>query len=167
MELFNNLTPDYRFKKITDITPEFFRGAELIILDLDNTLVFLDTTKTKQEIVDWLTVIKKQYHCVIFSNSFSFFKRAPEISKLFDCELFLSKSKKPFKNLFWQMQKKYHVDNDKIFVVGDRLFTDVLFGKRNGVKTILIDPLNSKENIIIALVRKLENLILKNKTYDE
>src|SRR5258706_16158303 len=100
MALLKNFNPDYRFKKITDINPEFFNGAQLIIFDLDNTLVFPSTTDTKKEVINWLSDIKKKYHCIIFSNSFSFFKRAKKISEIFNCELFLSKSKKPFKKLF-------------------------------------------------------------------
>src|SRR6266478_214881 len=93
---FKNIIPDYRFKKITNMGLDFFAGTRLIVLDLDSTLVFSGTSETKQEVIDWLTAIKKGYHCVIFSNSFSFFTRAPEVSKIFNCEIFLSKSKKPF-----------------------------------------------------------------------
>src|SRR5438552_2239335 len=112
-KLFKNLIPDYRFKKITDINPEVFKDSQLIIFDLDNTLVFAETLNTKKEIIDWLSIIKKEYHCIIFSNSFSFFKRAPELSKTFNCEIFLSKNKKPFKRLFKEIKNKYNFDESK------------------------------------------------------
>ncbi len=170
MPVLKNLIPNYRFKKITDINPEFFNGAELIIVDLDNTLVFPGTVDTKKEIIDWLSNIKKKYHCIIFSNSFSFFKRAERLSEIFNCELFLSKNKKPFKKLFYQMQKKYNFDAERVFVVGDRIFTDVLFGNTNNAKTVLIDPLTGKENIFIKTTRVLEYLtvfISKNFNYNK
>ena len=160
MLLFKNLIPDYRFKKITDIKPELFKGAQLIVLDLDNTLVVSGTLQTKKEVIEWLANIKKNYHCVIFSNSFDFYQRAPKIAELFNCEIFLSKSKKPFKKLFLQLKAKYHFDNEKVFVVGDHIFTDILFGNSNNTKTILVDRLTSKESIFIKPVRVLENFIL-------
>jgi HAD superfamily phosphatase (TIGR01668 family) len=154
------LLPSYRCKKITDISPEMLQGAELVILDLDNTLVFSSTLTTTPEVLQWLADIKKRCHCVIFSNSFNFFKRAPQVAKLFGVELFLSRTKKPFKRLFKQMQKKYQVDSKKVFVVGDRIFTDILFGNSNGATTILVEPLSSKENILIKIVRIVENFTL-------
>ncbi len=159
MGLFKNLIPNYRFKKITDIALDFFTGAQLIILDLDNTLVFPGTTETKKEIIDWLSLIKKKYHCIIFSNSFTFFKRAEKLSEIFNCELFLSNDKKPFRKLFYQMQKKYHFDSEKVFVVGDIIFTDVLFGNTNNTKTVLTDPLTRSENIFMKAMRVLEYFI--------
>ncbi len=163
-----NIVPDWRFKKITDIAAEFFSDAQLIVLDLDNTLVFSGTKTTTPEIVEWVAALNKQYPCVIFSNSLDFSQRAPEIEKLFGVELFLSKPgvpkllrpRKPFRRLFLQLQKKYPVDPKKIFVVGDRVFTDVVFGNTNNAKTVLVEPINSRENIFIGMVRKIENGLL-------
>lgn len=160
MLLFKNLIPDYQFKKITDIKPELFTGAQLIILDLDNTLVVSGTLQTKPEIIDWVADVKKKYHCIIFSNSFDFYERAPGVARIFDCELFLSKSKKPFRKLFLQLKAKYQFDNDKVFVVGDHIFTDILFGDLNSARTILVDRLSPKESIFVKPVRALENLII-------
>ncbi len=163
--MFKNFIPDYRFKKIINIPSEIFRGAELIILDLDNTLVASGTLETTKEVIDWVANIKKNYHCIIFSNSFDFYRRAPKIATLFDCELFLSRSKKPFRGLFLKMKEKYQIGNSEVFVIGDHLFTDILFGNSNGAVTILVDRLTAKESIFIKPIRVLENLINSNKKY--
>ena len=160
MPFIKKFTPQHRFKKITDIPLDFFRGAELIVLDLDNTLVFSNTIISTPEIIAWVTSLAKQYRCTIFSNSFNFFKRAPKISKLFGIEIFLNKHKKPFQRLFYQMQQKHQFDPQKVFVVGDRIFTDVLFGNSNGAVTVLVGPLNTRENIFIKTSRIAENIIL-------
>ena len=47
-------------------------------------------------------------------------------------------------------------------MVGDQLFTDIKAGSRAGVKTILVNPLTSRDFIGTKLVsRTLENLVLR------
>ncbi len=145
---FNNLIPDYRFKNITDIPLDFFEGSELIIFDLDSTLVVSGTVSTTQEIIARVHEINKKYRCIIFSNSFSFAHRGPKIIDIFHVDLFKSWHKKPFKVLFLQMKDKYHiVENDKVYVVGDMRTTDILFGNLNNAKTVLVAPLKARKNI--------------------
>ena len=166
MQLFKNFIPDYRFRKISDIPLLLFEGAELIVLDLDNTIVASGTLETTQEVIDWIKDINQKYHCIIFSNSFDYYQRAPKVQTLFNCELFLSKSKKPFRTLFLQIKTKYQFENSKVFVIGDHIVTDVLFGKTNGTKTILVDRLTTKEYFLMKWLRILENFITYNKKYE-
>jgi len=152
--------PDYKFSKLTDIGADFFSNSHLVIFDVDNTLVFSETTETKKEIIDWFYKINNKYKCVCLSNSPSITKRKEKIRVLLGCEVFVSKHKKPFKNLFEEIKQKYNFENSKVFVVGDRIFTDILFGNLSGAVTVLVDPLSSKENIIIKAERRLEKLML-------
>ncbi|MEK7658404.1 MAG: YqeG family HAD IIIA-type phosphatase [Patescibacteria group bacterium] len=155
-----NLLPDHRFEKIIDIMSDFFSGSQLVIFDLDNTLVFSEKTESTKEIINWIASIKNRYKCVCISNSRTAKDRAQKISKALDIDIFLSKEKKPSKKLFEEIKKKYNLGNGKIFVVGDRVFTDILFGNLNGAATVLIKPLSRKENILIKIIRKIENAIL-------
>ncbi len=155
-----NFLPDYRFKKITDIAPGFFYKARLIIFDIDNTLVFSDLTETKKEIVDWFHEINNEYRCVCVSNSWTIKSRQGEIEKQLGCEIFLSRRKKPSKKLFAEITDKYNSEGGKVFVVGDRIFTDILFGNLNGAATVLVNRMNNRENILIKITRVFESLIL-------
>lgn len=160
--------PDFLFSNLTDIGFDFFKEAQLIIFDIDNTLVFSEgrpggypgCPETKKEIIDWFLQVRNKYPCICISNSRTIFDRKEKISKLLNCELFLSRHKKPFKRLFKEIKEKYIFENDKVFIVGDRIFTDILFGNLNGVKTILIKPLGKKENIFIKIIRRIESFIL-------
>ena len=156
--------PDFLFSNLTDIDADFFKEAQLIIFDIDNTLVFSEGPKgypeTKKEIIDWFYKINSRYKCTCLSNSRTIFDRKERISKLLNCEIFLSRHKKPFKRLFKEIKKKYNFENDRVFVVGDRIFTDILFGNLNGAKTILVKPLGPKENIFIKIIRRIESLAL-------
>lgn len=157
-----NLLPDYEFVKVTKISQDFFVGATLIIFDVDNTLFFSETTVIEKEIIDWFSQIIKKYNCVCLSNSSSMAKRKEKISELLGCEVFLSRRKKPSKKLFEEIRKKFKLNNnDKVFVIGDRVLTDVLFGNRNNAITVLVEPLSRKEEpLVIKIMRIFENFSL-------
>jgi len=155
-----NFIPDCRFNKLEDISADFFFGSQLVIFDIDNTLVFPETAETKKEITDWFSKINSEYRCICLSNSRTIFKREKQISELLSCFIFLSRHKKPFKKLFEEIKKKYNLRDGKVFIVGDRIFTDILFGNLNGATTVLVKPLSNRENILIKTLRKIENLIL-------
>jgi len=156
-----NLLPDYEFAKITKISQDFFTGAKLIIFDVDNTLFFSETTIIEKEIIDWFLSINQKYNCVLLSNSPTIAKRKEKISELLGREVFLSRRKKPSKILFEEIRKKFKLNNsDKVFVVGDRITTDVLFGNRNNAITVLVEPLSKKEELfIIKIIRTFENFV--------
>ena len=44
--------------------------------------------------------------------------------------------------------------------VGDQLFTDVYGARRTGIYSILVKPINPKEEIQIVLKRYLEKIVL-------
>lgn len=152
--------PDYEFVKVTKISQDFFAGAELLIFDIDNTLFFSETTEIEKEIFDWFRQIIKKYNCLAVSNSSTIVKRNQKISELLGCEVFLSRHKKPSNALFQEIKKKYNFENNKVFLVGDRVFTDILFGNLNGIKTVLVKPLGKNEDIFIKIIRVIEALAL-------
>ena len=69
---------------------------------------------------------------------------------------------KPLKRGFKKIQKELQVENEKIAVIGDQLFTDILGGNRCKMFTILVDPINPKDYWYTAWKRPIENAI-KNK----
>jgi hypothetical protein len=44
-------------------------------------------------------------------------------------------------------------------IIGDQIFTDILGGNRVGIKTILVDPIDSREFIMTKFFRRLEKKI--------
>ena len=160
MNLFSKIIPNYRFNKLIDIDVSIFSNKDLIIFDIDNTLVFSEITETKKEIIDWFNKINNDYQCIGLSNSWTIEKRKDKIFQLLGCEIFLSKLKKPSKKLFNNIKEVYGVEASKMVVVGDRILSDVLFGNLNGASTVLISPLSSRENILIKIIRRIERSVL-------
>ena len=51
-------------------------------------------------------------------------------------------------------------DRDTTLFVGDQLFTDVWGARKSGLSSILVKPINPKEEIQIVLKRYLEKIVL-------
>ena len=135
-----------------------FFDTNLIIFDLDNTLVFPETCVSINETVEFVRQIAKVRQCVILTNSKSATKRGRDIQKLFNCEIFLSDNQKPFSSLFRELKDRYSINSGRTVIVGDRIFSDILFGNLNGLKTILVEPMTKEESFAEASKRTLENL---------
>ena len=56
--------------------------------------------------------------------------------------------------------ERMNTDRDTTFFVGDQLFTDVWGANRTGLYSILVKPINPKEEIQIVLKRYLEAVVL-------
>lgn len=51
----------------------------------------------------------------------------------------------------------------EVVMVGDRRFTDIVFGNRNGFFTVLTEPLTGEgENFVVKMVRKMEEFVVHN-----
>lgn len=159
----SNFAPDYAFANVLSIDKRLFRGKELIIFDVDNTLFYPESTKIRPEILFWFKNVNKKYQCVCLSNSYTIQQRKDAISSILGCEIFMSDYRKPSKKLFRQIVRKYHVDPEKVLVIGDMRLTDVLFGNRNNATTILVKPMSTKELFSIRVARTFEGLLFGRK----
>lgn len=56
--------------------------------------------------------------------------------------------------------EKMGIRPEETMVVGDQIFTDIWGANRTGLYSILVDPINPKEEIQIVLKRIPEKLIL-------
>lgn len=150
--------PNFRFKNVSQIDPKIFKYSDLLIFDIDNTLFFPETIKINKETLEWFSKIRKKYRCICLSNSNTIIKRRPKIEKILGCEVFLSDRKKPSKKLFLEIKKSFPAAKN-IFIIGDRIFPDILFGNLNGAVTILVDIISKKERIYIMIARFIEKII--------
>lgn len=155
------ILPDFTSRDLTTLSLSFFTPYKLLIFDLDNTLVYPETIKSTPEICAWFSSIAAHKTCLLVSNSPSRAARRFSLKKLFNCPVYQGKYKKPSKKIIKQICSQYQLKSAEILIVGDRLFTDVLLGKRTGAYTLLVDPLDAQaEKFYIRWVRNIENIIL-------
>jgi len=154
--------PDYKFQDVTKINPKIFKNKKLLIFDIDNTLFYPETEDIRDDIKEWFKKINQNYNCLILSNSNTIKQRAPQIRKLLHCKIHFSHLKKPSKTLFKEIEAEYKVEAKDIVMIGDLIFSDILFGNRNKATTILVQPLGNDNKFKVKIARYIQNIIWRN-----
>ncbi len=137
-------------------------GYRGIIFDIDNTLVphGAPADERSKKLLNYLR--DRGFKIVLLSNN------SKARVDMFNEELHLDAipmGAKPFLKNYKKAMEIMGTSKENTFFVGDQLFTDVWGAKRLGIRSILVKPINAKEEIQIVLKRKLENIVMKE--YDE
>jgi HAD superfamily phosphatase (TIGR01668 family) len=159
--LFDIFCPNLIVDSLYDIKTQSLqaRGISGIIFDLDNTIVPWGTKDLCSEMVDWIQALKQNgFKICLLSNNTS--KRVEDIAKMLDIP-FVSKAFKPFKNGFRQAASAMQLPGEKVAVIGDQLFTDVLGGNRLGMFTVWVKPLSTKEFVGTKITRQVEKMMVR------
>lgn len=155
------LLPDLRARGVAAIPPEALADRDVLLFDLDNTLTHPETVTVPPGVRDWLNAVCRGRTCLCISNSPTARRRKDTMERALGIPLLTDvRGRKPFGALLRVLEARYHLRGQRVAVIGDRLFTDVLFGKRLGARTILVHPLSPRESLAIRLVRLVENLLL-------
>lgn len=141
--------PDEEYNGIENIDLEEIKklkskyGIGGILLDVDGTIIkyMEEITEENIKIID---VLKREFKIFIISNCKS--KRIEELSKKLGVKN-ISCSLKPFKKPFIKASIEMGLDTENIIVIGDEFLTDILGGKRVGMKTGVVTQ-NKKKNVI-------------------
>lgn len=153
--------PDYIYRSVQEIAPGFFkaRGIRLAILDIDNTLVPYtqpDPTPAARAFLDRLAEEGVRF-CFVSNN------RAERIARFNQSigAFFVARAKKPFRTGIRRAMEEHKVKPEETALIGDQIFTDVYGGRRSGVLTILVEPIEDKETLFFRFKRRMEKIVLK------
>lgn len=155
-----NLIPDYYVKSISDIPYDQLKKKQIkcLVFDLDNTLALLSEEKCPKRVEELVKQLKKDFQVFMITNSTK--KRAKPYQEKLPIPV-ISMAMKPLTIGLRKIKKKYHFKKQEMVMIGDQLMTDILSGKRFGIKTILVDPLGEKDLKITKLNRWIENKKIK------
>lgn len=162
--MFKAIYPDEYLDSTYEIDFEqlYEDGYRGIIFDIDNTLVphGAPADERSKKLLNYLR--DRGFKIVLLSNN----SRARV--EMFNEDLhldYIPMGAKPFLKNYKKAMQMMGTTKENTFFVGDQLFTDVWGAKRLGIRSILVKPINAKEEIQIVLKRKLENIVMKE--YDE
>ena len=142
--------PDRYINRITDIDSEFFKDEDIqgVIIDIDNTVI--DVKKNLIDgLVEWNKELKENgIEVVILSNTIDKPKVA-KIANLLNVEYFIF-GRKPNSGGFLKAKRHLELSVDNIAVIGDQIFTDILGANRVGMLSILVNPLQERNDYFIT-----------------
>ncbi|MBQ8460274.1 YqeG family HAD IIIA-type phosphatase [bacterium] len=151
--------PDYNLKRIYDINLEELKqsGIKGMLFDLDSTLMASKSAQYSQEILDWLSIVRKDFFIGVVSNNKNpdYIEKVRQIS---DFPLLFDAGKPRIKRVS-AFLNEHGLNPKECVLVGDRPLTDIICGQRLGCKTILVDSITAdSEAKIVRFVRFLERL---------
>lgn len=152
--------PQFRYNAVTDIESDFFKKNNIknVVLDIDNTLVPYTSAKPSASALCFIERLKneKLRVCLVSNNN----KKRVTV---FNEELNLTAMHRALKPLVGKLKralKELDANPEETAIIGDQLFTDIYCGNRMNMITVLVEPIECKENTFFRLKRKLEKKII-------
>lgn len=142
-----SLLPWRQARSIFDLTGETLagQGIDLLLADLDNTLIPYSEAEATQALLDWRDDLAAHGVTVfLLSNN-----RRPQRPERFAQSLgvgHISHAGKPKVAGFFQALERCGQTPERCAMVGDQVFTDVLGANRAGVRSILVRPIRLAGN---------------------
>ncbi len=130
---------------VLSLTPDILRDRNItgLVLDVDDTLVPVTLTDVSSELQTWIATLRPEVAIWLVSNNISR-TRISSIAKTLDVPYLLGAGK-PSRRKLRQAVEAMQLPYERVAMVGDRLFTDVLAGNRLGMYTILVEPMVNPE----------------------
>lgn len=132
-------------------------GFAGVIFDIDNTLVMHGEPADERAMELFGRLRKLGFDTCLVSNN-----KRPRVESFANqvSSKFIYKADKPSVKGYKKAMELMGTDRTNTIFVGDQLFTDVFGANRAGIRTILVKPINPKEEIQIVLKRYLEKIVL-------
>ncbi len=157
--MFKKLYPTRFIASSYDIDYEnlYEKGYRGIIFDIDNTLVPHGFPADERSITLMKRLKDIGYRVLFLSNNKE--DRVKMFNDDVDC-LYIYKAGKPGKAGYMKAMDKMGSEPGNTLMVGDQLFTDIWGANNAGIMSILVKPIDKKEEIQIVLKRIGERIIL-------
>lgn len=155
------LYPDEYVDSIYDIDFDKLRkvGYKGILFDIDNTLVPFDKKHPDPKLIAFVRGLQDKGFavCLVSNNNHQRVKAFNDLLKV----VAIPKANKPFTmNLKKGMEKIGTTPRDTM-MVGDQLFTDMWAGNQLKLHTILVKPIQEKEEWITRIKRGIEKILIR------
>jgi hypothetical protein len=164
MPIFPLLQPDLILGgSVLKLTPELLAQHQIdgLVLDVDDTIVPISTDIVNPDVLGWIEEIRSIVPLWLVTNNPKEY-RIGKIAESLSLPYFLGAGK-PSRRKLRQAVEAMQLPPERVAMVGDRVFTDVLAGNRLGMFTILIDPILSSQSIrSFHLLRQVEFALARN-----
>ena len=150
------ITPEYVFKDVTHITPEFLagKGIRALVLDIDNTLTADRSQELPEEVAGWLEAMRRAgVKLTIVSNGAE--KRVRPFAEKLGLA-YLYRSAKPLPFALGVARRRMQVKRREMAMVGDQIFTDRLAAGLYGIPCLYTMPRGGDHQRGVQFKRRFE-----------
>ena len=147
----------YTSTYVIDFTEYYKKGYRGILFDIDNTLVPHNAPVTEEAIRLIHRLKEIGFGICLVSNNKE--PRVAEFNKPLDVK-YIYKAGKPKRSGYQKAMQLLGTDTTNTLFVGDQLFTDLWGANNAGITSLLVKPIDKKEEIQIILKRIPEKWIL-------
>jgi HAD superfamily phosphatase (TIGR01668 family) len=147
---------------VVHLTPELLQQHQIkgMVLDVDETLVPITEKSVSEDLKGWIDTLKPHVSLWLVSNNISQ-ARIGSIADTLNLP-YISGAAKPSRRKLKRAVEAMDLPVERVAMVGDRLFTDVLAGNRLGMFTILVEPMVDPDMMpSVNSVRNIEVWISK------
>lgn len=140
------VTPDFTFDALTDITPEDIRemGAKAVAVDLDGTATYVGSFNISARVRTWAYMMRSAgIPVIIVSNTLTF--RAVHLSKKMGNVPFVGFALKPDDRALRMASEKLGIDKEHIAMIGDKISTDIMAAKTSGAIGVKVNSLKRED----------------------
>ena len=146
---------------VIDYDKLYGEGIRTVIFDIDNTLVMHDCPPDDRSVALLKKLDDMGFKIVFLSNN-----KEKRVKSFRDgsvpAAMYIHKAGKPLRSGYIRAMEMTGADKDSTVFVGDQLFTDLWGAKRCGMRSILVRPIDPKEEFQIVLKRVLEKIVLSS-----
>lgn len=158
------VTPHLYLESVLDLDPAQLRerGIDGLLLDVDCTLKDHRVNCFSEPVVAWVKKLQAAgMKLCIVSNGLP--HRIGPLAEMLGVP-FVAQALKPLPRGCRAALEKLDLPAERVAVVGDQLFADILAGRLAGLYTILVRPTTPDEPWFTRLKRPLERRLLRNRT---
>ena len=153
--------PDYSHKAVDDIDVQelYESGIRYALLDIDNTIVPYTSPFPDDKALKFLKSLSDNgiRYCFVSNNNKN---RVEEFNKYIGVPVY-PRAKKPLLFGIDKAMSDFGAVKENTVLIGDQIFTDMWGGKRAGILTVLVEPIEECESLFFRFKRYFEKKVIR------
>lgn len=152
--------PKSYVRSIYDINYEKLiqQGIKYLVYDIDNTIMPVNDTHVSMELLNFFTKLKKDFIIYLLSNNEE--KRVKPVAQKLKIKS-IANANKPSESAYKLLKKEINIEKNNTAIIGDQMLSDIVFGNKNKLYTILVEPYKKKYDLKTGMSRILQNILMK------
>ena len=135
-------------------------GIKCLAFDLDNTLTDIRGKDAAKQLVLIEKLKKMGFECIVLSNNI-IKSRVKHWGDALGID-YIYAARKPRRAVYTRILEKYKIKPNELACIGDQLLTDIWGANKIGATSILVNPVEDRDEVVTLLGRFIESLVIKS-----